>query len=231
MVRTAANPQFHWGNFVLVTDPGTVDDPDRWRGVFAENFPDADWVAIGLPVRPSEAAAWERAGLPLQDLDVLVTGSRPVATSCPAGHVVRPFGPGDWERDLARGMAENAASGRHDPAAFEAFVTAQSEQRRDLVARGLAVWFGAFSGDRLVADLGIVRCGNRARYQDVSTDVDFRRRGLASHLLGVAGEWARSQGCTEWVIVTETESDAGRVYRRAGFRPSAGGTEAYQEPS
>ena len=93
VVRTAANPQFHWGNFVLVTDPGTVDDPDRWRGVFAENFPDADWWPSGCPSVRRRLLP-ERAGLPLQD-PTLVTGSRPAATSRPAGQCGASVRPGD----------------------------------------------------------------------------------------------------------------------------------------
>ncbi len=74
-----------------------------------------------------------------------------------------------------------------------------------------------------MAELGIVRCLRTARYQDVSTDAEHRRRGLARHLLGVAARWAGERTCDRWVIVAAADSDAGRLYRRAGFtadRPS-----------
>ena len=113
---------------------------------------------------------------------------------------------------------------------FAAFAARQSLERQDLVQRGLAAWFGAFLGDTLVADLGIVRCGARARFQDVGTDPEHRRKGLATHLLGTAADWAAERGCTEWVIVTESTNAAGRVYRSVGFQPQVGGTEAYRKP-
>ena len=30
VVRTPRNPGYHWGNFVLVTDPSASDDAARW---------------------------------------------------------------------------------------------------------------------------------------------------------------------------------------------------------
>ena len=83
----------------------------------------------------------------------------------------------------------------------------------------------------LVADLGIVRCGRTARYQDVGTDDGHRRRGLASHLLGVAAQWAAEGGCDQWVIVTGATNPAGRVYRSLGFEPDTGTVQAYRGPS
>jgi len=70
VVRTPANPDFYWGNFVLVTDPDAVDDADRWVGVFAAAFPQAGWVAIGLPRVPAAVVAWEARGHGLEPTDL-----------------------------------------------------------------------------------------------------------------------------------------------------------------
>ena len=75
-----------------------------------------------------------------------------------------------------------------------------------------------------------MRCGPTARYQDVTTDEEHRGRGLASHLLGVAAQWAAERGCEQWVIVTGATNPAGRVYRRLGFAPDAGTVQAYRRP-
>ena len=62
-----------------------------------------------------------------------------------------------------------------------------------LVASGGAEYFGAFDGDRLCSVAGIAsdRQG-LARYQNVGTLAEYRRRGLASRLLAEAGAFARS---------------------------------------
>jgi hypothetical protein len=57
-----------------------------------------------------------------------------------------------------------------------------------------------------------------------------RRRGIASHLLGLAAGWAAEQGCRRWVIVTDASNPAGRVYRNAGFEVAAPSVQAYRPP-
>jgi GNAT superfamily N-acetyltransferase len=82
-------------------------------------------------------------------------------------------------------------------------------------------------GEECVSSLGIVLCGQDAegrvvaRYQSVQTAVDHRRRGLAGHLLGVAAGWAAERGAQRWVIATESDNPAGRLYRSLGFTPDS----------
>ncbi len=231
VVRTAANPDFHWGNFVLVTDDTTVDDADRWVGVFAATFPAASWVSVGLPRMPAAPDPWAAHGLSLELEDVLTTRTLPRRSQLAAGYTVRRLDGDDWEQDLARSVAENDATGEEDPESFLRFARGQLLARQDLSARRIGAWFGAFTAEGvLVADLGIVRCGSTARYQDVTTDEAHRRKGLASHLLGVAAQWAAGGGCDRWVIVTEATNPAGRVYRASGFAPDTGAVQAYRRP-
>jgi GNAT superfamily N-acetyltransferase len=230
VIRQPANPDFHWGNCVFVTDSETLDDPSRWVEVFQHHFPDADWVALGLVQLPNDATAWTNLGLPLELDDVLTTRSLPALSPLPDGYTVRRLTGPDWELAVARSLAENVHSGEYDPALHERFIRAQVQIRQDLSDQDLCAFFGAFRDDALVADLGIVRCGTTARYQAVGTDHSHRGRGLASHLLGVAARWAGDLGCDQWVIVTEATNSAGRVYRRVGFEPDAGNAQAYRRP-
>jgi len=230
VVRTPENPDFHWGNFVLVTDEDAVDDAHRWVGVFQSAFPDATWVAVGLPRMPEAQNRWGAGGLDLELEDVLTTRSLPRRTPLPEGYTVRRLEGRDWEQDLARSVAENNRTGMEDPVSFLRFARGQLLARQDLSARDLGAWFGAFAHGALVADLGIVRCGTTARYQDVGTDAAHRGRGLASHLLGVAAQWAADAGCEQWVIVTEATNPAGRVYRGVGFEPDVSNAQAYRKP-
>ncbi|MFL6168067.1 MAG: GNAT family N-acetyltransferase [Ornithinibacter sp.] len=232
VVRTPDNPDFHWGNFVLVTDGDAVDDADRWVGVFGAAFPDAGWMSVGLPRMPAAPGRWSALGLGLELEDVLSTRALPRPTPLAPGYTVRRLEGEDWEQDLARSVAENDATGAEDRTSFLRFARGQLLARQDLSARGLGAWFGAFTPDgALVADLGIVRCGSTARYQDVTTDEAHRRQGLASHLLGVAAQWAADSGCEQWVIVTGATNPAGRVYRACGFVHDTGTVQAYRSPA
>lgn len=228
VVRTPANPGYRWGNFVLVTDPGAVAEADRWVTAFGTHFPDADWLAIGLVRSPEDHGAWRAHGLAVEVDGVLTTSSPPREAPLPAGSTARRLHGDDWDRVLERALAENRRTGKEDPAAHQAYARRLVSARRELSERDQAAFFGAFVGGQLVADLGIVRCGADARYQSVSTDDAHRGRGLASHLLGVAARWAGERGCRRWVIVTEADNPAARVYRRAGFEPDVGSAQVYR---
>jgi GNAT superfamily N-acetyltransferase len=230
VVTTPTNPDFHWGNFVLVTDTAAVDDAPRWVATFHDEFPHATWVAIGLIRIPDDVTAWAQQNIDVEHDDVLTTVSLPRRTPCPDGYEVRRLDGEDWEQSVAFAVSQNATAEDHEPVAHERFVRARMANQRALSGRGSAAFFGAFDGDEIVAELGIVRCAARARYQNVATEPRHRRRGLASHLLGVAAEWSADRGCHEWVIVTEATNLAGRVYRRAGFTPDFATAEAYRPP-
>ncbi len=234
VVRSPDNPMYHWGNCLFVVDPTTVNDADRWAALFAAEFPDATWIAIGLVATPDDTSAWDRLGIAVEFDEVLTSRRPPAPTPVPDGYHTRALRGDDWDQNVRNGLIENALTERFDPAMHEQFVRARNETSQRLIARGVAEWFGAFTidGDQLVADLGIVMCGPRlARYRSVGTDAQHRRRGLAAHLLGVAGSWAASRGAEEWVIMTEAVNPAGRVYRRAGFSPVAGNAQAYRAPA
>jgi GNAT superfamily N-acetyltransferase len=179
---------------------------------------------------PVATEAWAAQGLGRELDEVLTTQTLPRPTPTPDGYTVRRLDGPDWEQDLARALADNVRSDEHDPTSYERFARGQLRTRQDLSRRDLGAWFGAFADGVLVADLGIVRCGGVARYQDVTTDEPHRKRGLASHLLGVAAQWAADGGCEQWVIVTGATNPAGRVYRSLGFTPDAGMVHAYRTP-
>jgi GNAT superfamily N-acetyltransferase len=230
VIRSPGQPDFHWGNFVLVADEESVDDAGRWVDTFRLAFPDADWLAIGLPRMPDDPQSWRARGLDVELDDVLTTRTMPHGTPLPQGYTVRRLDGPDWDQALARSVAANERSDEQDPSSFEQFARGRLRTRQELSRRDLGAWFGAFADGALVADLGIVRCGSTARYQDVSTDEEHRRRGLAAHLLGVAAGWAAEGGCDRWVIVTEATNPAGRVYRSLGFAPDTGAVLAYRKP-
>jgi GNAT superfamily N-acetyltransferase len=228
VVRSPTNPHFHWGNFVLVTDPARVDDAEHWLEVFEQEFPDAPHRSIGLAAAPQQPDRWRAVGLELEHDDVLSTDTCPASTSVPQGYLVKQIADAiEWEQSTGLRVSEFAEDDPH-----EAEYERQSTRTRiDASAAGHAAWFGAFHGDRLAAELGIVLCGDGiARYQAVVTGADHRRQGLAGHLLGVAARWAADRGARVWVIVAEDGGDAARLYRARGFHPADRGFRAGRKP-
>jgi GNAT superfamily N-acetyltransferase len=225
VVRTEANPRFYWGNFVLVTDPGAVDTAARWLDVFEHEFPASEHRAIGLVAEPRDPSPWREVGLTLDGDDILATTTCPVPMPVPQGYLVKELSePVDWERSTGMRTREFP-----EEADFERRTTAL---RMRMTEHGVVAWFGAFQGDELAAELGIVDCGEGvARYQSVVTAAGHRRRGLAGHLLGVAAAWADRRGCRSWVIIADADSDASRLYQARGFEPVAKGARAYRTTS
>ena len=91
---------------------------------------------------------------------------------------------------------------------------------RDLVEGGEGEWFGAFRDGQLVGALGLIRGENEARFQDVLTHAEFRRRGICSALLRRAVESYRRTNLEGTVyILAKAGADSERLYTRFGFEP------------
>lgn len=229
VVRTPDEPTFHWGNFLVVTDPERVDDVQHWLQTFARALPEAEHRAIALPAAPSPGV-WEAEGLSVEHDTVLETTTCPPTRPAPASYDVRALaGDADWAADVALAVADNDRTGDQEPASYLAYSTEHAASDRRLSEAGVARFFGAFDGDHLVSRLGIVACGDYARYQSVLTHPDHRAQGLAGHLLGVAAQWAAQQDCTRWVIVTGADNPAGRLYRSLGFTLAEPAYSAYRK--
>ena len=133
VVRTPDNPGFHWGNFVLVTDPSTADDAERWVRTFAAAHPAATWTAVGLVAAPADPSQWQALGMALDVDEALTTRARPVATQLPDGYVVAPFDRDAWAQSVERAVADNAWE---DPVTFRAFAERRAAAWRLLTAGG-----------------------------------------------------------------------------------------------
>jgi GNAT superfamily N-acetyltransferase len=224
VVRTPTNPVFHWGNFLLVTDPAAVDEADRWVPRFEAEFPDAPHRAIGLVAEPRDDSGWYALGLVVEHEDVLATEACPAPAPLADGYEVRQLGaPEDWSQSTDLEVEEFPGD--------EEFQRRAATTRAAMSERGRAGWFGAFRAGRLAAQLGIVDCGDGiARYQTVLTDDEHRRRGLASHLIGVAARWAADRRVHTWVIIADADSPASRLYQARGFARTDRSAQAYRRP-
>lgn len=236
VVRTPDNPLFHWGNFLLLARaPSSAAEAEHWLGVFAEEFPDARHRSFGIDPRPDPPATvadldgFAAVGLEVGADDLLVATEVEMPAR-PSAAEIRPLSSDhDWHQRVELAMSLWAAE--MGPS-YEPFVRRATSAARALTETGAGRWYGAFVDGRLVADLGIFRTVDRlGRYQSVATHPDHRRRGLAGTLLHAAGRYAIDElGCRALVIVAEADGDAGRIYRRQGFRPAGHQLHAYLSP-
>ena len=217
VVRSPANPEFWWGNFVLMGAPPGPGTAGTWLARFAAEFPAARHVAFGVDTTDEPAAApadFLAAGLEPQRATVLTcTAIRPPPHPG-TGAEIRPLeSAADWRQSGDLGVRCYGDDG--SPEYRDRRIAAP----RQLTRTGRGAWFGAFRGGRLVAQLGVCDAGGGlARYQDVETDPEFRRQGLAGTLVWRAGRYGHEVlGAGTLVIVADPAEAAIRVYRACGF--------------
>ncbi|WP_245666013.1 GNAT family N-acetyltransferase [Actinoplanes subtropicus] len=218
VVRTPSNPGFWWGNFVLLADPPTRADG---LAVFAAEFPEAGHVAIG--VDGTDGVLGDDLGL-TAEVNSVLTAQHLREPS--AGIAVRALrGDDDWRQALDLRLAcyyETPTPGELR------FVELQVAEQRRLCEAGHGTWYGAFVEGRVRSGAGLFRDGDLARFQSVETHPGFRRRGLASAVLGHAAR--HEPGARTLVIVADPDDQAIRLYRALGFAETEHQVQLYRGP-
>jgi tRNA(Arg) A34 adenosine deaminase TadA/GNAT superfamily N-acetyltransferase len=222
VVRSPANPAYRWGNFLLLRRWPRAGETLDWMERFRKEFPAADYVALGLDV-PGMEGADVKAEAELRD-----AGFSSEVASVLTATAVRPPRHQNHTADF-RPMATDDDWRQANELAITCFPGGRSEReflslrtaaRRQLAEAGRGAWFGAFLGDRLVAQLGVFTTTETGvvRYQDVQTHPGARRQGLAGSLLFTAASYATDVlAARTQVIVADPAGEAIRLYRSMGF--------------
>lgn len=221
VVRTAANPTFYWGNFLLFPTPPSTGDAAAWVARFTEEFPNAEHVSIGVDgVDGDLGAADEMRALDLVDeLSVVLTATSLEPIAALGGEV--ELRPPDSDEEWAQTVEFRIAVDEDRSPGHREFVTRRAAEFRRLMAAGHGVYVAAFVDGIARSALGIFAADGLARYQSVETHPEFRRRGLASGLVVEAARLLSArQPIDEFVIVADPSYVAIEIYRRLGFRDS-----------
>jgi len=219
VVRTPQNPDFYWGNFLLMPGPPRPGDAEVWLAEFAAEFPDVGHIAIGIDGIDGDVGHepdLRAAGLAPELSVVLTTTTPPQPVRVdPAADVRRLESDDDWEQETSLRLLVREV----DDEVSERFVRRRIAETRELIDSGRGVWVGGFVDGRLVSSLGLVTDGSGlGRYQTVETHPDFRRRGLAGLAIRHAAELAMaSYGVNRLVIIADVDYFALDLYRRMGF--------------
>jgi GNAT superfamily N-acetyltransferase len=224
VVRTPANPEYWWGNFLLFATPVAAGQVETRLATFAAAFPDAAHVAWGIDgtdgtaYEPAAADEVRDAGFEVgRDTVMTATEVRRPGDAAVDADFRRLDSEDDWAQSLDLRTVINESE-----RATRTFLEGQVRAARALTDAGHAGWFGAFCDGRLVSTLGIASDGRGlARYQNVETHPSWRRRGLAGRLVYEAGTFALSEfGAETLVMVADPEYTAIRLYRALGFTDS-----------
>lgn len=217
VVRTAANPTFHWGNFLLLAVPPEPGSAGHWVETFEREFPDALHRAFGVDGTGGSAAdlaAFAEIGYTAEASSVMTAREvHPPSRPHPSAEVRPLASDDDWDQQV-----EVAVAGEPEHYTVE-YATRRAEAHRRNIETGHGRWFGAFLDDRLVSSLGIFTARDGlARFQDVKTAPEARGQGLAGTLVHAASRHALDEmGAETLVMVADPDYIAIRVYRSVGF--------------
>ena len=219
VVRTPANPGFHWGNFLLFDRPPQPGDAARWSTLFETEFPGATHRAFGVDGVDGLAGgtAEHRALGVATEVNTVLTADRLAPPPpAPQADIRELSGDDDWHQALA---LDHACYGVPTDEAGRRFAERRVAGYRSLCEAGRGRWVGGFVDGRLLAGAGLFSTGSGlARFQNVETHPAFRRRGLASAVIHQAGQHAlRDHPTRKLVIVADPEDHAVRLYRALGF--------------
>jgi GNAT superfamily N-acetyltransferase len=218
VARTPDNPDYHWGNFVLLRRAPLREDLGPLEDLFTRELPGIGHRAFGVDSpggQVADLAPFADAGYAVE-ASVVLTATRIQPPPRPNTSVLaRPLsGDDDWGQRVALDHACH-----DDTAGFDDFTRLKAAAERRLTEDGHGGWYGAFDDGRLVATMGIVRTGDRvARFQEVQTHPAARGRGIAGSLVHAAGTDAVQRlGATTLVTVADPDYHAIRIYRSVGF--------------
>jgi ribosomal protein S18 acetylase RimI-like enzyme len=234
VVRSPAHPEFWWGNFLLLPGSAVGDDAVAWVSTFERAFPDAKHLALGIDTTKATGdtpAGFLAAGLKA-DLNTVLTATSLREPPRPnrVAQYRRLKDDRDWQQALELRMACSSALDFPGGGEFE---QRRARQARLLTEAGHGACFGAFLGERLVAQLGVFSDGSgTARYQNVETHPAARRQGLAGTLVYQAGRYALTEmGADVLVIVADPGYSAIRIYRSVGFADQETQLALQREPA
>jgi ribosomal protein S18 acetylase RimI-like enzyme len=145
---------------------------------------------------------------------------------------VRPLDPDD-DADWRSLLELRRASDDQGAESLE-YLMARGDEAREASARGYGAWWAVFVDGTPKAELGIFTDGSGiARYQQVGTHPDFRRRRFASALVTAAGRWALAElpKVRTLVIIADGEGPAAGIYRRLGFVDREWSSQLYRPPT
>lgn len=231
VARTPDDPGYYYGNLLVLPSAPPPGKLPALRALFAREVATDPAVQHETFVwdAPTDAIASRdelvAAGFELETTWVM-TAAQLAPVPAPRGLELRPLAPDELPRAAELDFA--ISGGGHE--GYRRFLHRRAAWQRELVLRRQAQFWGAFDAQTLVGSLGVVQLARLGRYQDVQTAPSHRRRGVASALLAAAGEAALAS-VDELVIKTLVDSDAARVYHRAGFRTVERTMSACRPPS
>jgi len=228
VLRTPANPTYYWGNCLILPAAPRDDELPAWLARFDEEIaskqPASSHLAFGINAATltDPLPSWRAAGIDEFDDTAVLTLQAGGLASQPSvrdtqGLVLRALSlPGELELAIEAQVATRDAS--FEAQDYRAYRHSAMQRVAAMQANGTANWFGAMVGGALAADCGLVHDGRLGRFQHVSTQAEWRRRGLCRALVWhVCHHAFQTLGLRRLVMCADPHDVAIGIYRAVGF--------------
>jgi ribosomal protein S18 acetylase RimI-like enzyme len=223
VIRTPTNPTFFWGNFLIFAQPPRDGDFEAWRDLFTHEIgtpPGTKHQVFGWDSPEGEEGVLQpflEYGFRLERNVVLTSHELRKDGNTFGALSVRPLqSDPEWLQAVENQVV--CWTQEFGEGEYREFRGKQMERYQKMSAAGHGDWYGAFMGEKLVADLGLFHNEGVGRFQSVETHPDYRRRGIAWRLIAEAGSQAmKKYSLHTLVIVAEQDSSAARLYTSLGF--------------
>lgn len=224
VIRTPANPNFYWGNYLLFAQPPAPGDLEIWQSLFEQEIrtqQETHHVTFGWDSPEGilgDIQPFLDVGFTADQSIVLTTAEVTPPRKYNTEVVIRPLMVDtDWAQALQNQV--DCRGPVHSAESYLTFKKAAMARYRAMQHAGLGAWFGAFIGQQLVADLGVFCRDGIGRFQTVETAPAFRRQGICGTLVYQAACFAFDRFVAKTlVMVADEDYHAAGIYESVGFR-------------
>jgi ribosomal protein S18 acetylase RimI-like enzyme len=225
LVKTDNNPHYFWGNLLLFKEAPLEGDYKKWTSYFHKEFKKDEYFHMTFgwdspDGNEGQVEEFLKEGFSFEKSVVLSTTEliKPPKFNDKV-NVEMITSDDDFEKSIK--IQVDSAHDHLSKESWESFYRKQAEQYKKMIEAGLGHWFGAWLDGKLVGSLGVFKDGDVGRFQIVSTDPNFQRRGVCSSLVYNSAKYAlENMKLKKLVMVADDEYHAAKIYESVGFRPT-----------
>lgn len=232
-VRTPTAPNFFWGNYMIVLQSSSKRTAAQLLEDFQQNF-DCEHIAIAWDgeAKPARATidSFVQSGFEIEHCCGMSYAQASLPEITTDTTIVRSI---DSDKDWQRVVSLQQLMLGEDASTADRQLTVQRFRRfRKLVSQGNGFWLGVFCDEELIADLGLFAFNGVARFQQIETHPEFRRRGHCTSLVVSALHKARQDfGPIDFALEAEANSAAMVLYQKLGFETKETLVSAFKAPN
>ncbi|MCB0413754.1 MAG: GNAT family N-acetyltransferase [Bdellovibrionales bacterium] len=223
LVKTPSNPDYHWGNYIIFNRAPKVGDLTEWKALFNKEFSyysEPHHYVFTWDTEKDDKGEFQEfleQGFEFDPAIVLTTQTLREPPFINKDISIKKIESElEWNKVIK--LQVLCADEKFLNNKYEVFKRNQINQYRRMSEAGMGNWFGAFLGNKLVGDLGIFYENEIARFQNVETHPDFRKRGICGTLVYGAGNIAFNEFEVETLVMeADPEYHAARIYESVGF--------------